>query len=112
MGYRYRRGLLEQVDGTFTWPVGNAWNVYGSHTYSLRDKTAIGSFLGLEFQACCWKIRVLGRRYVSSRTGRQDTGVSIQLELNGLSSVSESPSAFLERAVRGYSTPAAGGPVD
>lgn len=111
VGYRYRRDLLEQVDGRFTWPVGNAWNVYGSHTYSLRDKTAIGSFLGLEYQACCWKLRVLGRRYVS-RTGRQDTGVSIQLELNGLSNVSESPSAFLERAVRGYSTPAAGGAVD
>jgi LPS-assembly protein len=109
-GYRFQRGLVEQVDGTFTWPLGDAWSLYGAHTYSLRDEQPIGSFLGVEYRACCWKVRVLGRRFVSDRTGSQDTGVSVQLELNGLSSVSESPSAFLERAVRGYSTPG-GGPA-
>jgi LPS-assembly protein len=109
-GYRFQRGVVEQVDGAFTWPVGEAWSLYGAHTYSLRDEQPIASFLGVEYRACCWKVRVLGRRYVSSRTGSQDTGVSVQLELNGLSNVSESPSAFLERAVRGYSTPG-GGPV-
>jgi LPS-assembly protein len=110
LGYRFRRDLLEQVDGSFTWPIKDGWNLYGSHTYSLRDGQPIGSFLGFEYQACCWRVRVLGRRYVSSRTGREDTGISLQLELNGLSNVSESASAFLERAVRGYSTTGAGSP--
>jgi LPS-assembly protein len=110
LGYRFRRDLIEQVDGTFTWPVSDTWNLYGAYTYSLRDQKTINSFLGIEYRACCWKARVLGRRYLSSQTGRQDTGISLQLELNGLSNVTESPSAFLERAVRGYSSPSARAP--
>jgi LPS-assembly protein len=110
LGYRFRRDLIEQVDGTFTWPVSDTWNLYGAATYSLRDQKTINSFLGIEYRACCWKARVLGRRYLSSQTGRQDTGISLQLELNGLSNVTESPSAFLERAVRGYSSPSARAP--
>jgi hypothetical protein len=42
-------------------------------------------------------------RYVSSRTGEQDTAVALQLELNGLSSVGTTADTFLERGIRGYS---------
>ena len=111
LGYRFRRGLLEQVEGSAAWPIADAWNVYARHVYSLRDKTAIESFGGFEYKACCWRIRLVARRYVSSRTGTRDTGVSLQLELNGLSSVGEKANAFLERSIRGYSaTPDINGP--
>lgn len=110
IGYRFRRGLLEQVDGSFAWPVRGAWNLYGRHVYSLRDKSAIESLAGVEYRSCCWRMRLVGRRYVSSRTGAQDTGVSLQLELNGLSSVGEPAGAFLERSIRGYSAVPPGSP--
>ncbi len=103
LGYRYRRGLLEQVEGSFAWPIANAWNVYGREVYSLKDKTSIESFGGFEYQACCWRVRVVARHYVSSRTGTRDTTISLQLELNGLSSVGERADAFLARSIRGYS---------
>jgi LPS-assembly protein len=108
LGYRFRRGLLEQVDGSVNWPVADAWSLFARQVYSLRDKKSIESLAGLQYQACCWRLRVVGRRYVSDRTGRQDTGITLQLELNGLSNVTETSGAFLERSVRGYS-PAAGG---
>jgi LPS-assembly protein len=76
--------------------------VFGSQVYSLRDKQGIDSFLGVEYAACCWRLRVVGRRYLSNRTGEQDTSVTVQLELNGLSSVGNTD-AFLERGIRGYS---------
>jgi LPS-assembly protein len=41
---------------------------------------------------------------VSDRTGDTDTSFLLQLELNGLSSVGVGADAFLERAIRGYST--------
>lgn len=106
LGYRFRRGLLEQVDGSFSWPLKDAWSLFARQVYSLRDKKSIESLAGLQYQACCWRVRIVGRRYVSDRTGRQDTGVTLQLELNGLSNVTESASAFLERSIRGYSPPA------
>jgi LPS-assembly protein len=110
-GYRYRRGLLDQLDGSFAWPIANSWNVYARHVYSLRDRAAIESLGGFEYQACCWRLRLVARRYVSSFTGTRDTGISLQLELNGLSSVGERADAFLGRSIRGYSaTPSDSGP--
>jgi len=103
VGYRFRRGLLEQVEGSFAWPVADAWNLYLRHVYSLRDHAALDSFAGFEYRACCWRVRLVGRRYVSSFTGTRDTSISLQLELNGLSSVGERAGAFLERSIRGYS---------
>jgi LPS-assembly protein len=103
VGYRFRRGLLEQVEGSMAWPVADAWNLYLRHVYSLRDHAALDSFAGFEYRACCWRVRLVGRRYVSSFTGTRDTSISLQLELNGLSSVGERAGAFLERSIRGYS---------
>jgi LPS-assembly protein len=106
--YRYRHGLLEQLDGSLAWPIRGAWNIYARHVYSLRDHAPIESLGGFEYQACCWRVRLVARRYVNAftlTTGTRtyDTGVSLQLELNGLSSVGERADAFLERSIRGYS---------
>ncbi len=102
LAYRYREGRLEQLDFSTAWPVSASWNVFARQVYSLRDRTAIESFAGLEFKDCCWKLRVVARRYVSSRTGERDTAIGLQLELNGLSSVGVPTGAFLERSIRGY----------
>jgi LPS-assembly protein len=103
IGYRFRRGLLEQIEGSVAWPVADSWNLYARHVYSLRDRSALDSFAGFEYQACCWRVRLVGRRYVSSQTGKRDTAISLQLELNGLSNVGDRAGAFLERSIRGYS---------
>ncbi len=105
VGYRFRRGLIEQVDASFAWPVARRWNVYAGGVYSLRDETLIEEFAGLEYGSCCWKFRVVHRRYVSSRTGERDSSIAVQLELSGLSNVGVPADAFLEGAIRGYSRP-------
>ena len=48
-------------------------------------------------------LRVVARRFVSSRTGDIDTSIGLQLELKGLSSVGVDNIAFLREAIRGYS---------
>jgi hypothetical protein len=50
-------------------------------------------------------MRLVGRKSVSSRTGQQDTGVYLQLELTGLASVGSAADAFLAGAIRGYERP-------
>ena len=122
--YRYRRDLLNQLDGSLAWPIKGAWNVYARHVYSIRDHAAVESLAGFEYQACCWRLRLVARRYVSAftpttgatgvpaatltGTRTYDTGVSLQLELNGLSSVGQRDDAFLERSIRGYSATPSG----
>lgn len=102
VGYRYRSGRIEQWEASAAWRLSPRWSVFGSQVYSLRDNQGIDSFLGVEYASCCWRLRVVGRRYLSNRTGEQDTSVTVQLELNGLSSVGNTD-AFLERGIRGYS---------
>jgi LPS-assembly protein len=122
VGYRFRRNSLEQVDGSLAWPVGKQWSVYARMVYSLEDesvndlppgstrpreeKGAIDQFAGFEYRSCCWRLRMVARRYVSDRTGDLDTSVLLQLELNGLSNVGVGADAFLERSIRGYSVAA------
>ncbi|HMN44477.1 MAG TPA: LPS assembly protein LptD [Povalibacter sp.] len=103
LGYRFRRGNIEQVDGSVAWPVGERWGAYARMVYSLEDEKTLDQFAGLEYRSCCWRLRFVGRRYVSNRDGDVDTSFLVQLELNGLSSVGVGADAFLERSIRGYS---------
>jgi LPS-assembly protein len=103
LGYRFRRDNIEQVDGSFAWPIGDTWGAYGRMVYSLEDNSALDQFAGIEYRSCCWKFRLVGRRYVSNRDGDHDTSILLQLELNGLSSVGTGADTFLERSIRGYS---------
>jgi len=104
IGYRFRRGNIEQVEGSAAWPIGESLSAYARYVYSLEDKQELEQFAGLEYRSCCWRLRLVGGRYVSDRTGDTDTTVLLQLELNGLSSVGDEADAFLERAIRGYSS--------
>ncbi len=102
LAYRAQRDRLEQADVSGAWPIGNRWNVYGRAVYSLRDSSMLDRFAGLEYKACCWRLRAVARRSISNREGTQDTSFYVQLELNGLASVGNAD-AFLEHTIRGYS---------
>lgn len=102
-GYRFRRDLLEQFDVSIAWPVSTKWRGFGRWVYSLRDEKSLDQFVGVEYSSCCWALRVITRRFVSSRTGDTDTSIGLQLELKGLSSVGVDNEAFLQDAIRGYS---------
>ena len=102
LAYRFRRGLLEQSDLSMVWPVGDRWRVIGRYSYSLLEEEPLEQFVGWEYDACCWRIRVVGRQYVSRRTGVTDNALSIELELKGLTQRSRSPEELLDRGILGY----------
>jgi LPS-assembly protein len=104
VGYRYQRDRLEQADFSTAWPVTDHWRLYGRSLYSLRDNKSIEHFAGFEYSSCCWNLRALARDYVSRRSGERDRSFYLQLELKGLSNVGLAADAFLEKAIRGYST--------
>ena len=88
------RGLADQA---------SSWRGFGRWVYSMRDNQTLDQFVGLEYSSCCWALRLVTRRFVSSRTGDTDTSVGLQLELRGLSSVGVDNEAFLRSTIRGYS---------
>jgi LPS-assembly protein len=102
-GYRLQRDSIEQLDLSAAWPISERWRGFGRWVYSMRDDQTLDQFLGLEYSSCCWALRLVTRRFVSSRTGDTDTSVGLQLELRGLSSVGVDNEAFLRSTIRGYS---------
>jgi lipopolysaccharide assembly outer membrane protein LptD (OstA) len=94
---------LDQVEASGAWPILRNWNAYGRVVYALDQHQMLERFAGFEYHACCWGLRILARRSLSNSTGRQDTGIFVQLELNGLASVGSEAGTFLGTAIRGYS---------
>ncbi len=124
LAYRYQPGLLDQWDASFAWPVAGHWSTVGRFVYSMKEQELLGRTLvqlpkqtieqvaGIEYRNCCWKLDIVQRRYVNSRSinnldnsavGALDTSIAVQLELIGLSSVARPGNSFLERSIGGYS---------
>jgi LPS-assembly protein len=102
IGYRYRRDALEQGDVSLVWPLAQRWRIIGRYSYSFLDKERLEDFVGWEYDACCWRLRMVNRNYVSRRTGESDSSISIVLELKGLSQRVAAPDELLDRGILGY----------
>ncbi|HZW59069.1 MAG TPA: LPS assembly protein LptD [Woeseiaceae bacterium] len=104
LSYRFRRGSLEQGDVSWSWPIGERWNFVGRYNYSLRDEQALEQFYGLEYESCCWGLRLVSRRHISTRDGTRDSSIGLQLVLKGMTSVGTAADKLLERGILGYTS--------
>jgi LPS-assembly protein len=103
LSYRFRRDSIEQGDVSLSWPVAKSWNVVGRYNYSFRDKEALEEFVGIEYESCCWGLRLVTRRFISTRDGTRDTSIGIQLVLKGMTSLGTKADRLLEHGILGYS---------
>ena len=117
--YRLARGLTEQLEIGWQWPVwsrqaaasskntagssacvGTVYSV-GRVNYSLRDSRVTDSVLGVEYDAGCWIGRVVGERLSTGRS-EATTRIMFQLELVGLSRIGSNPLQVLKDNIPGY----------
>lgn len=112
-----RSNDIIQSDVSFRWPILNDWFAIGRWTYSLLYNQTQEGFLGLEKETCCWRFRIIGRRYVNnisaaanspvnqdSPAGSQ-TGVFFQVEFKGLTGIGEKLDDFFAQSIYGYHKP-------
>ncbi len=103
IAYRFRRDSLEQGDLSWSWPVRKRWNFVGRYNFSFRDDEVLEQFFGLEYESCCWGLRLVSRRHISTRDGTRDSSFGLQLVLKGMTSVGTAADKLLERGILGYS---------
>ncbi len=103
LAYRFRRDSLEQGDLSWSWPVAKRWNFVGRYNFSFRDQEVLEQFFGLEYESCCWGLRLVSRRHISTRDGTRDSSFGLQLVLKGMTSVGTAADKLLERGILGYS---------
>ncbi len=123
IGYRYRRSPSEgsdqpqtrqisQSDVSFRWPLFADWYGLGRWQYSFNFNKTTESFIGFEKENCCWRFRVIGRRYINGANNntvdlsdpnvKPETAFFVQLELKGLTSFGSNVDQFLQRNLNGY----------
>jgi LPS-assembly protein len=118
--YRLTRGLSEQVELGWQWPLygrvpsgerpersssgsgcsGTLYSV-GHVNYSTHDSRVTDSIVGFEYDAGCWIGRVVVERLSTGRS-EATTRLLLQLELIGLSRLGSNPLRVLKDNVPGY----------
>src|SRR5690606_12521365 len=55
---------LDQIDASFHWPIYGQWSLIGRGYYDLTYERELDTFLGLEYDDCCYRVRLLARRWL------------------------------------------------
>ncbi|HSU44257.1 MAG TPA: LPS-assembly protein LptD, partial [Casimicrobiaceae bacterium] len=59
-------GEIRQVDLSGQWPVAGRWNLIGRWNYSFTDRKTLEAVAGIEYNADCWVLRVVGQRLTTT----------------------------------------------
>lgn len=97
------RGFLHQVDIGAQWPITQKWHIVARDNYSLVDKTHLERLAGIEYNAGCWALRVVGQRYVVDTLSTK-TAWFVQLALKGIGGLGSRPLQKLRLAIPGYTS--------
>jgi len=115
---------VEESDITFIWPIKGKLSAIGRWNFGWDNDQTIESFVGIEYNNCCWKTRLVFRRFLkdpvnltlfeddpTSPTGvrqvsyldhRADTGVFFEFQLKGLATMGRRLDSLLDEAIIGY----------
>jgi LPS-assembly protein len=121
LGYSYNRpqqqsrlqAETEQMTASTYLPVYTNWHLFGAINYSLIDNQAIEQMLGVEYENCCWIVRVMHLRYYDNDTSgffpdfnnpdlEQEHTTQVQFVLKGMGGFGSRITNILEDMIRGY----------
>lgn len=101
---------LHQAIVSFSLPVSDRWSTIGAYSHNISKDYSMMSLLGMQYDSCCWAVRVLGgRTFKNLNAGYEpqyNNNVYLQILLKGLGSVANhDPSNILNTYIPGYSDP-------
>jgi LPS-assembly protein len=98
INHRYIRELsnerIDQVGASASWPVTDNWHWVGRYYRDLRRSRSIETFMGIEYESCCWALRLSVRRNLATRFNTDgirdlnefESGVALQFVFKGMGS--------------------------
>jgi len=98
LNHRYTRNVsdtsLEQVSLLANFAVNKDWAFVGRLTQDLKDKRSLESYAGLQYESCCWAVRLAYHRHINSNLADDDfynenrdefnSGFELQFIIKGL----------------------------
>ena len=102
--------LVDQLDTSFAWPVGDQWHMVGRVFFDLDENKGLDIFVGFEYDDCCYRLRFLARRWLDSKLAalvndekrHYDQALFFEIDLKGLASSGESIKQLLFESIPGF----------
>ena len=120
LGYSYRRlspafinqQLTNEVSVSSYLPLDNNWSVFASMSYSLEDDISVEDMFGVEYDSCCWTVRLLQLRYYNNDSGarpdfsnpnlERESTVQFQFLLKGMGGFGNRITNIMQDMIRGF----------
>ena len=102
--YRQRKAVtdIEQTDVSFRLPITDSLSVVGRWNYSVQRDLTLEAVGGIEYESCCWGLRLVSRRFLRNTEGEFDNAVFMQFVFKGLAGYGSSTSSFLRKSIPGF----------
>ena len=108
---REGREDIDQIDVSLLQNVHTQWSWFARFNYDIGLDQELESFIGLEYDDCCYRVRFMGRRWLDSNIAsflrddeaRFDQGVFFEFELKGLGGSGKRITRLLEDGIYGFS---------
>ncbi|MBA2656725.1 MAG: LPS-assembly protein LptD [Tatlockia sp.] len=102
-----QNNALHQLTFSFAWPFSERWSTLGGYNYNLSKRYEMMSFAGVQYDNCCWAVRLIGGRAFRSLDLQQrphyNNNFYLQILLKGLGAVGNSdPSSRIRTFIPSY----------
>ncbi len=120
VGYNYRRPIpgsvfaatrTEEASASSYLPINDKWSVFGAISYSLENDLSIEDMFGVEYDSCCWTMRLLQLRYYNNQSTfinlsdpdlERETTIQLQFLLKGMGGFGNRITNIMQNMIRGY----------
>jgi LPS-assembly protein len=120
LGYSYLRALpsafrlstTEEASASTYLPLGNHWSVFAALNYSLEANKSVEDMAGVEYDTCCWTVRLLHLRYFNNVSGQlpdlndpdleRENSTQFQIVLKGMGGFGDRITEIMKNMIRGF----------
>jgi LPS-assembly protein len=111
LGYRRRddiQPVLRQADSSLYWSIFRQYSLIARFNYDLEEHRTIEALAGLEYSDCCWQLRVVGRKFLSTPgatvapDAQADEGIFFQVVFKGLAGFGGRIDSMMQSGIPGY----------
>jgi LPS-assembly protein len=107
-----KRPVTEQANFSAYYPIGDNWGAFAAVEYSLEGDEFVEDMVGIEYDNCCWKMRLLYMRYLDTEGSfapdfsdpdlERENAVQFQFVLKGMGGFGSRVENLMRDMIRGF----------
>ena len=107
-----KRPVTEQANFSAYYPIGDNWGAFAAVEYSLEGNEFVEDMVGVEYDNCCWKMRLLYMRYLDTAGSfapdfsdpdlERENAVQFQFVLKGMGGFGSRVENLMRDMIRGF----------